>query len=810
MKYIIGYFRKCDLITMLGTSLGFLGITFSFKSQYSLAIICLILCGICDAFDGTIARKYKYSNEAKEYGVQLDSLSDVICFGIFPAVLTVSLNNSTISIIICIIYMLCGVIRLAYFNMLHTTNTGKKGIYIGIPITVIAGIYPLSYIIFKTINFSLLKLIMPYILLITGLLFISKIEIKKPDVVKITKKIFNKYTVNYILFPMTLILCADLFYRLNILSIFNALRSSITLIFKYFLPFLILYLFIVSIYQIILSITKKNKITIIILTIISLILFIINDIKFNIMGIPIEISDIYYLNSDGVNMMVTATNTIGSWIFATIIKSIIFLTICYLFLKYNKINPLEDYSIKKRIIYLVVSILLFIILSNVITNNSSIITKNIYKTSKEDINKFNSVTDISNEYGLIQGIILSNINKKSFKPQNYSLKLTNEILSNYSNKTTTTTWGKANVVFILSESFSDIENIDEITFNKPLTSNINSYRQDKDKMVTNLVVPSYGGTSVNTEFEILTGASLSFWSPGIIPYTQYYNTPKSTEAPNIIKEFNKNGYETIYLTPWQEHSYNSSKVYNKYFNVTKTIYGSKLTGDKKGYYYSDESLMNDIYNELSTTSTNNYKFIMTATAQNHFPYNGKKYSNYDIDITNSRLKKEDNLILKNYAEGIYDADKELNNLYQKIQNLSTPTIIVFFGDHLPYAVDGKGYDAYINSSYFNTPDAYLNTLRKYTTKAVVLANYDINCDDLEYLNASFLGAYILNKLDLNISNYYKYLDTLREDIPAFTRQGIYENNKVIPYENINSSKLNLINSYKNIQYSLFHDKNSKP
>ena len=86
---------------MLGTSLGFLGITFSFKSQYSLAIICLILCGICDAFDGTIARKYKYSNEAKEYGVQLDSLSDVICFGIFPAVLTVSLNNSTKSIIIC-------------------------------------------------------------------------------------------------------------------------------------------------------------------------------------------------------------------------------------------------------------------------------------------------------------------------------------------------------------------------------------------------------------------------------------------------------------------------------------------------------------------------------------------------------------------------------------------------------------------------------------------------------------------------------------------------------------------------------------
>lgn len=806
MKYIIGHFRKCDFVTMLGTTLGFLGIICGFTSHYTISILCLVLCGICDAFDGTLARKYNYNSEAKEYGVQLDSLSDVICFGLFPALLTVSLNNSIFSIIISAIYMLCGVIRLAYFNTLHVTNQSKKGIYIGLPITIIAIVYPLCYLIFKI---STLKIIIPYILLLIAILFISRINIKKPDVVKITKKIFNPYAINYILFPMTLIFSADLYYRLNILSIFNAFKSSIIIIIKYFLPFIVLYLFVLSIYQITLSITKKNKIAIITLAVISLILFVINDIKFNIMGIPIETSDIYYLNQDGVSMILTATNTVGSWIFATIIKSIIFLSIIYLFLKQNKAKPLKELTAKKRITYLLISITFFALLSSLTTKNPDIITKNIYSTTSEKINSFNSVTDISNEYGLIQGIILSNTNKKSYKPKNYNSKLTNEILSSYSTKETSKSWDKANVVFILSESFSDIENIKDITFNKSLTPNIKAYQSDSNKIVTNLIVPSYGGTSVNTEFEILTGASLSFWSPGIIPYTQYYNSTKAKSAPNIIKEFNNNGYVTIYLTPWQEHSYNSANVYTKYFSTTKTIYGTSLSGNKKGYYYSDKSLMEDIYNELSTTEEGKYKFIMSATAENHFPYNGNKFSNYEINIKNSKLSKESNLILRNYAEGIYDADKELNNLYQKIQTLKTKTIIIFFGDHLPYAKDSTGYDAYINSSYFNTPDANLNSLRKYTTKAVILANYDIECDDIEYLNASFLGAYVLNKLDLKISNYYKYLDDLRKTIPAFTRQGIYQDGTITPYENISNNKLSLINNYKNIQYSLFHDKDSQ-
>jgi len=110
------------------------------------------------------------------------------------------------------------------------------------------------------------------------------------------------------------------------------------------------------------------------------------------------------------------------------------------------------------------------------------------------------------------------------------------------------------------EAVSDLGNIDEIKFDKSLTSNIDSYADDENKAVLDLLVSVYGGVSVNTEFEILTGASFSFWRPGFIAYTQYYNKANAKLATNLIKEFNNNGYETIYLTPWGDTSYKSKFV----------------------------------------------------------------------------------------------------------------------------------------------------------------------------------------------------------------------------------------------------------
>ena len=70
--------------------------------------------------------------------------------------------------------------------------------------------------------------------------------------------------------------------------------------------------------------------------------------------------------------------------------------------------------------------------------------------------------------------------------------------------------------------------------------------------------------------------------------------------------------------------------------------------------------------------------------QSHMDYLVSKYSSYGIAITSSNLSRIDNDIMLSYAQGIYDADKMLGKVYNAIQNIDEDTIVVFFGDHLPY------------------------------------------------------------------------------------------------------------------------------
>lgn len=804
MKYIIGYFRKCDMLTMLGTTIAFIGMCCAFNGHFSLASLCLMLSGICDSFDGTLARKYKYDKSQQEYGVQLDSLSDVICFGILPAIITVLISTSIVSVIICIFYMLCGVIRLAYFNMLHTTKAAKKGEYIGLPITAIAIVYPIILIVIRILNPELLSKVMPAVLLIMGSLFIARFKLKKPNAPKIAAKILNKYTTNLILFPLFIVIAGDIFYRMTSNNVISNLESSFYTIVSHFLPFILIYIMVALLFIIINSITNNSKVTKILLLIVSLIIFVINDIKLNIMGIPIELSDVGYLNPDNMGMMATATTTIGGWVWLTVIKGIIFVALSVGIIFADKLGKFSVNSIVKRIVTFLIGTILIALISISMTKKYTFFIEKIYNADKEILSEYISVDEYTNEYGFFQGIILTSLVKKDLVSPDYSSKYVSKLLSSYDDVTVSGKWGKANVVFILSEAFSDLENISEITFNEPLMQEITNYKKDNDKMVFDLLVPAYGGSSVNTEFEILTGASLTFWAPGFIPYNQYYSDSIGKNAPNIIKEFNDNGYTTMYLTPWGEDSYNSKRNY-KLFGADKTIYGSKLKGSNKGQFYSDKSLMKDIYNQLKNTKEGEYKFIMTASGQNHFPYTEDKYEKYDISVKNTEYSKKSTNMLKSYAQGVYDASKELNNLYKMIQDLDTPTIIVFFGDHLPYIIDDDGVEPYISAKYFNTENKYVNDMRKHTTKAVILSNYDIETDDIKYMNANYLGAYVLNKMDLKVSNYFKYIDELRKKVPVYNRNAVYMNNNTTLRSDLDHNTKKALEDYKFVQYGSFYE-----
>ena len=428
--------------------------------------------------------------------------------------------------------------------------------------------------------------------------------------------------------------------------------------------------------------------------------------------------------------------------------------------------------------------------------------------TKSEILAAANIDQLYYEKGYFQGMYLDTLGNKFVLPDQYSKKNAQNAINDAVSKSSPSKWKKANVVVLLSESFSDPQRLSGIEYDKELMPNIKSYEKDDDKIVTDLLVNPYGTLSTNSEFEVLTGASLVFFNPSYVAYNQYYNNSLKGKNQSLINEFNNNGYETMYLTPWGETSYRSKYVYS-ILGADKTIYGKDLNGKLKGTFYSDESIVNDIYDQLKTTSKGNYKFIMAASGQNHFPYLDKyKESDYDVKIKSTKYDKEATNMFRSYAQGIYDADKALNQLYKKIQNLDTPTIVVMFGDHQPYMGKKDNTSDYLQNSYFNTNDEIINDIRLHTTKAVILANFKLDTsDNLEFINSSYLGAYVLNKMDLKVSDYFKFIDYSRKTIPVFNRSVIY-NSKTNTYTKMDQAtkqEKGAINNYKNVQYYKFFD-----
>ena len=186
---MIGFYNHSVILTYLGLALSIFGMTraqIGGETNYIIAVLCLALAGGCDTFDGKIARAMKNrTKEAELFGVQIDSLCDCICFGVFPAFLAYNLGmKDVLGTIILVVYILAGVIRLAYFNVLdevarNAPKTNERKSYRGLPITSIAIIFPILFLI-RGVLPQLFLTILPFAMLAIAFMFVLDIKIKKP------------------------------------------------------------------------------------------------------------------------------------------------------------------------------------------------------------------------------------------------------------------------------------------------------------------------------------------------------------------------------------------------------------------------------------------------------------------------------------------------------------------------------------------------------------------------------------------------------------------------------------------------------
>lgn len=182
----IGFYDYTVILTYISLISSVLGMTRAIHGDYKFAIFCLAVSGICDAFDGRIARtKKNRTDDEKAFGVQLDSLCDVICFGIFPAIICYLLGvRGVLGVILVMFYCLCAVIRLAFFNVLEAKRQASEGgatkVYRGLPVTSIAFILPLAFWLQFIIPELAFMILLHAILLVVGFLFILDFPLRKP------------------------------------------------------------------------------------------------------------------------------------------------------------------------------------------------------------------------------------------------------------------------------------------------------------------------------------------------------------------------------------------------------------------------------------------------------------------------------------------------------------------------------------------------------------------------------------------------------------------------------------------------------
>ncbi len=182
---MIGYYNYTVWLTFVGMLSSVTGIGFAFAGNADAAVICLMVSGLCDVFDGIVARtKKNRSDEEKRFGIQLDSLSDIVCFGILPFAIGLCIGaDKWWQTAIMALFALAGLIRLAYFNVSEETRqqqtSEKRKHYKGVPITSTALSVPLLFC-FRGLLGASFPLCYTLLLLVNGALFITPVQVKKP------------------------------------------------------------------------------------------------------------------------------------------------------------------------------------------------------------------------------------------------------------------------------------------------------------------------------------------------------------------------------------------------------------------------------------------------------------------------------------------------------------------------------------------------------------------------------------------------------------------------------------------------------
>ncbi|AHZ53622.1 TPA: LTA synthase family protein [Bacillus thuringiensis] len=399
--------------------------------------------------------------------------------------------------------------------------------------------------------------------------------------------------------------------------------------------------------------------------------------------------------------------------------------------------------------------------------------------------------------GFILGFISNLDTTVMEKPKNYSkenmLQIANDIKKQYSgNIGSQKKKEKPNIIFVMSESFWDPTKVTNLSFSEDPVPNLHHYIENFPGGQT--ISPTFGGNTANVEFEALTSYSMSLLKPGSIPYQQVITNKK--EIPSIPTALKKEGYYTSAIHSFGRTFFKRDDVYKVLgfdkFNAEDTMKNVDIDGD----YISDLAMSKEIIAELEEQKQPT--FIHAVTMQNHFPFTEGRFGENLIEISgleNEESKGE----LETYTEGLRRSDEALQYLIEQLDNLDRPTLLVFFGDHLPSLGTNKSF--YKENGYITNEKTPSERLAMAQTPLLMYANFDMPNDNLGLVSPIHFSNLIFDYAGLNKSLFYQFLSELYKEIPVLRDElKVDKNGEVI--NDLTKKQKEMLEQYKMLQYDL--------
>lgn len=346
-----------------------------------------------------------------------------------------------------------------------------------------------------------------------------------------------------------------------------------------------------------------------------------------------------------------------------------------------------------------------------------------------------------------------------------------------------------NIIVIMDEAFSDLSVVGDLETNEDYMPFMHKMQQGADNTITGYAQVSVcGGNTANSEFEFLTGNTMSFLPSGSIPYQQYI----TKDTPSLASYLASLGYETYAQHPYYASGWNREKVYPligfEHLNFIDD-YANKTYVRK---YVSDDADMQHIIDTYENKEDGKPAFIFNVTMQNHGGYTDA-FSDLSEDVHATNYNSE---VLDRYLSLIRLTDQSLEKLVDYFSNVDEKTVIVFFGDHQPSdAVAAQIQDSMLLPGE-SVPDEQLR--KRYLVPYLVWANYDMDGATQQNTSLNYLSAEVLKAAGVPTDAYQNFLLDLQKSYPVMSAAGRTD---------ASDADENMLSTYKKLQYyNLFETK----